>query len=117
MSRLVQHIRPGSLAYIISDFRGLNIQVENHLAKLARHCDVVLIQVYDPLESSLPEKGRYRFTDKKMDVVIDTGDRQRLTKYHERFHQHQQKLQNLAKKSRMAFFQCSTVEDPIQKLR
>ena len=117
MSRLVQHVRPGSLVYLISDFRGLNNQVENHFAKLARHCDVVLIQVYDPLESSLPEKGRYRFTDKKKDVAIDTGDLQRITNYHERFHQHQQKLQSLTKRSRMAFIQCSTAEDPIQKLR
>ncbi len=117
MTRLVQHVRPGSLVYLISDFRGLNHQVENHFSKLSRHCEVVLIQVYDPLESSLPDKGRYRFTDKLTDVVVDTGDRQRIETYHERFHHHQQKLQSLAKKSRMVFIQCSTVEDPIQKLR
>ncbi|MDP1970235.1 MAG: DUF58 domain-containing protein, partial [Methylobacter sp.] len=64
LARLMQHARPGSLVYIISDFRGINDQVESYLAKLSRHCEVVLIFVYDPLESHLPEKGRYRFIAK-----------------------------------------------------
>ncbi|MGZ5026261.1 MAG: DUF58 domain-containing protein, partial [Methylobacter sp.] len=46
LARLMQHARPGSLVYIISDFRGINDQVETYLAKLSRHCEVVLIFVY-----------------------------------------------------------------------
>ncbi|MFI3179373.1 MAG: DUF58 domain-containing protein, partial [Methylococcaceae bacterium] len=54
LARLTQHARPGSLVYVISDFRGINEQTETYLAKLAQHCEVVLIFIYDPLESSLP---------------------------------------------------------------
>lgn len=117
LSRLTQHARPGSLVYIISDFRGINEQAETHIAKLSRHCEVVLIFIYDPLESSLPAKGRYRFTDDKRDVVIDTSDQQRLISYRQHFAQRLQRLELLAKRRSIAFIQCSTTEDPIQCLR
>jgi uncharacterized protein (DUF58 family) len=117
LARLMQHARPGSLVYIISDFRGINEQVETYLAKLSRHCEVVLIFVYDPLESHLPEQGRYRFTDDKRDVVVDTGDRQRLLKYQQHFAERLGQLERIAKKMGLAFIQCSTTDDPIQRLR
>jgi uncharacterized protein (DUF58 family) len=134
LARLMHHARPGSLVYIISDFRGINDQVESHLARLSRHCEVVLIFVYDPLESHLPDKGRYRFTamdgayaaslsgtgaatGNQRDVVIDTGDRQRLLKYQQHFVQRLQQLERIAKKLGLTLIQCSTTDDPIQRLR
>jgi len=117
LARLTQHARPGSLVYIISDFRGFNDKAEIHLAKLSQHCDVVLIFIYDPLESHLPAKGRYRFTNDERDVVIDSSDAQRVFQYQQRFAERQQRLEQLAKKRRLAFIQCSTTEDPIQCLR
>ncbi len=117
LARLMQHARPGSLVYIISDFRGINDQVEIYLAKLSRHCEVVLIFVYDPLERHLPAKGRYRFTDEQRDVLVDTGDRQRLLNYQQHFTQRLHQLEQIAKKSGLAFIQCSTTDDPIQRLR
>jgi uncharacterized protein (DUF58 family) len=117
LARLNQHARPGSLVYIISDFRGINDQAETHIAKLSEHCEVVLIFIYDPLESSLPTKGRYRFTDDERDVVIDTSDQQRLSSYQQRFVQRLQRLELCAKKRGLVFIQCSTVEDPVHCLR
>ncbi|MFI3184907.1 MAG: DUF58 domain-containing protein [Methylococcaceae bacterium] len=117
LARLMHHARPGSLVYIISDFRGINKQVENYLAKLSRHCEVVLIFIYDPLESRLPEQGRYRFTDDVRDVVIDTGDRQRLLSYQQLFSERLDQLELLAKKMGLAFIKCSTTDDPLQRLR
>ncbi|MGR9000210.1 MAG: DUF58 domain-containing protein, partial [Gammaproteobacteria bacterium] len=117
LARLNQHARPGSLVYIISDFRGINNQAETHIAKLSQHCEIVLIFIYDPLESSLPAKGRYRFTDDERDVVVDTSDQQRLLAYQQRFSQRLKCLELLAKKRGLAFIQCSTAEDPIQCLR
>lgn len=134
LARLMQHARPGSLVYIISDFRGMNGQVETYLAKLSRHCQVVLIFVYDPLESHLPEKGRYRFIasdgvyaaslsgtgaapNDKRDVVIDTGDRQQLLSYQQHFTRRLEQLEQIAKKMGLPLIQCSTTDDPIQRLR
>jgi len=117
LARLIQHARPGSLVYIISDFRGLEKKAENHLAKLSSHCDVVLIHIYDELESHLPAKGRYRFTDEQLDVVIDTGDSQRILSYQQHYQQRLDYLQHTAKKLNLVFFQCSTTDDPIEVLR
>lgn len=117
LARLVQHARPGSLVYIISDFRGLTQKAENHLAKLSGHCEVSLIHIYDPLESHLPAKGRYRFTDDARDAVIDTGDKQRSLSYQQHYQQRLEHLKQFTKKTRLAFIQCSTTDDPLEVLR
>jgi uncharacterized protein (DUF58 family) len=118
LARLVEHTRPGSGIYIISDFRGLTPKAEQHLSKLARHCEVVLIMVYDPLEKSLPaNQGRYRFADEKRDLVIDTSDRIRFIHYQDRFTQHQQHLEELAKKMSITFLPCDTQANPVDRLR
>ncbi len=115
--RLYQHVRPGSLVYLISDFRGLDQGIENQLARIARHCDVVLMHMYDSLETSLPASGRYRFTDLRRELVFDTGDRQRVDQYQSRCQTLQQRLQKLAKKLHMVFLQCGTSDDPVKLLR
>ncbi|MDB2704962.1 DUF58 domain-containing protein [Pseudomonadota bacterium] len=117
LARLVQHTRPGSLIYVISDFRGLNAAAELHLSKLGRHCEVVLIHIYDPLESQLPAKGRFRFTDALRDIIVDSSDTQRITRYQQRFQQQQDHLQALSKKWRMTLLQCSTNDDPLEVIR
>ena len=117
LARLYQHARPGSLVYIISDFRGLNHKAEQHLAKLSRHCDVVLIHVFDPLESHLPAKGRYRFADDEGDFVIDTGDKNRVFSYQQLYQNRLNYLQKITKRTGLLFIQCNTTEDPIEVLR
>ncbi len=117
MRRLSYHAKPGGLVYIISDFRGMNFASENYLAKLARHCDVIMILVYDPLESHLPSRGRYRFTDNTTDVVVDTGDKQRVLNYQQKFQQHCADLQKLSTKLNIRLLMCASNEDPVQVLR
>jgi uncharacterized protein (DUF58 family) len=117
LARLYQHAKPGSLIYLISDFRGFNPQAENYLAKLARHCEVVLIFIYDPLEKALPEQGRYRFTDNSREVVIDSSDKMRLMAYQQRFLELQRYLVAVAQKNRLKLIQCDTTQDPVACLR
>ncbi len=117
LARLNQHARPGSLVYVISDFRGFNAQAENYLLKLSQHCDIVLIFVYDPLEKGLPPQGRYRFTDGQKDVAVDTGDRAWLSRYQQHFDERLQQVKRIAAKKGMALIQCSTQDDPVQRLR
>lgn len=117
LSRLAHHVRPGSMVYLISDFRGMNSQAEAHLAKLAQHCDVVLLFVYDSLESALPEKGCYRFTYDQRDITIDANDRLRLSTYQQNFIDRQQQLALTAKKMRAAFIPCNTSDDPVHILQ
>ena len=110
--RLCRHVKPGSLVYLISDFRGLDASCEPHLSQLSKHCDVVLIKVSDPLESTLPKNGHYRFTDGITDITVDTTNRQRLENHQQRFQQQQLKLQQLTKKRSINSYFCSTDDDP-----
>jgi len=110
IGRLSQHVKPGSLVYIVSDFRGMNSAVEMLLAKMARHCELVLILVYDPLESTLPNKGRFRFTDKQQDVVVDAADKNRVLAYQQKFQQHNEVLEMLAMQSNIRLLRCGTQE-------
>ena len=113
LMRLCRHVKPGSLVYLISDFRGLDASCEPHLSQLAKHCDVVLIMVSDPLESTLPKNGHYHFTDGFTDVTLNTANPQRLENYQQRFQQQQLKLHQLAKKRTIHSYFCSTHDDPI----
>ena len=117
LARLQHHARPGSLIYLLSDFRGLNANTESYIAKLARHCELVLIFIYDPLEKALPEQGCYRFTDNQRDVTIDSSDIQKLLSYQQRFQQRQQSLQSLAKKLSLLLIECETTAQALECLR
>ena len=117
LARLVQHTRPGSLVYVISDFRGINKAAEIHLAKLSKHCELVLIFIYDPLETHMPSKGSYRFTDNVRDVIFDTSDKQRLLSYQQHFDERLLHLEQISKKLGQTFIKCCTTDDPVQCLR
>jgi uncharacterized protein (DUF58 family) len=117
LARLTQHARPGSLVYIVSDFRGFDEQAGNYLLKLSEHCDVVLIFVFDPLEKGLPAQGRYRFTDGQKELTVDSGDREWLNRYQQQFEERLHNLKRIANRKGLALIQCSTQDDPVQRLR
>lgn len=68
---LLQRVRPGSLVVVLSDFSGLSSGAVAWLAELAALSEVVLAQVYDPLEVSAPPPGRYPVTDGTRRGVLD----------------------------------------------
>lgn len=51
--------RPGSQIFLLSDFHDITPEANDLLYRLSRSCDVSAIQVYDPLEQELPDKGEY----------------------------------------------------------
>jgi hypothetical protein len=115
LARLRRVVRPGSLIFLISDFRYLNVQAESHLIQIAKHNEVVMLFIYDPLESQLPPSGRYRLSDGKSDITVNTAEQERVIKYHKRFEQHQAYLQKLLNRHR--FLTCATTDDPIKILQ
>lgn len=117
LARLRRVTRPGSLLVLISDFRELTDIGQAHLAQLARHNEVILIFLYDPLEQQLPVAGRYRFSDTQREVVLDTGDRALQQHYAQRFSQRQSAVQTLAQRHRMRYLSIATEQDPLQQLQ
>ena len=54
---------PGALVVVISDFHNISPAGLKNMALLARHCDVMGIQVFDPLDFHLPTPGLYAISD------------------------------------------------------
>jgi len=117
IARLSQHVKPGSLVYIISDFRGIDATCELSLAKLAKHCDMVMIFIYDPLESRLPKKGRFRFTHQQQECQVDTSHKARVLAYQQKFQHHEAELQRIALQLNIRLMTCNTSDQVTDILR
>ncbi len=116
LARLRRVVRPGSLIFLISDFRDLNAQAESHLRQIAKHNDVIMLFIYDPLESQLPPKGRYRLSDGVFaELTVNTSEQEGIINYHKRFEQHQANLQKLLNRHRL--LACMTTDDPVKILQ
>ncbi|MGH8560166.1 MAG: DUF58 domain-containing protein [Methylococcales bacterium] len=116
LERLDRHARPGNLIFLLSDFRGLNPHTESLLLRLTRHCDVVPILIYDPLECRLPERGSYRISNGAKRMTLYLSDDQYQVEYREKFRYRQDCLRRLALKQRIKFLECSTVDEPLDVL-
>jgi uncharacterized protein (DUF58 family) len=108
LSRLRRVTLPGSLAILISDFRNLGSHSEAHLMQLTRHNDVILIFIYDPLESDLPPAGMYRVSDGMHSKLLDTSNAQLRKDYQNKFQRHLQYLQSLSRRYGMFLITCAT---------
>lgn len=117
LNRLYHHARPGSLIFLISDFRGLDASARATLSRLSRHCDLVLVFVYDPLEKQLPPSGRYRVRIGEKTTTLDTADSKMVLAHHQRFEKRYSEIRTLALKNRMRFLACKTTDQPLQVLQ
>ncbi len=117
VGRLRRVVRPGSLIVLISDFRRLDSGAETHLAQLARHNELVLIFVYDPLEARLPPAGQYRVADRERELTLNTRSGRARSDYAQRFSARRQRVQRLCLRQRMLFLPCATNDDPLARLQ
>jgi uncharacterized protein (DUF58 family) len=117
VARLRRVARPGSLIALISDFRHLGASAEAHLAQLSRHNELVLVFVYDPLETRLPPAGQYRVADRERELILDTRTHRARSDYAERFNRHRHRIQHLCLRQRMIFLPCATNDDPLLRLQ
>ena len=115
--RLRRVARPGSLIFMLSDFRNLDEKLESQLILLGRHTDIVMVFIYDRLEQELPTAGMYRISNGEQELTLNTFDRQRSESYQAHFAEHQQRLQKLAKTGSIHLINCSTQDDPLTTLQ
>ncbi len=112
LARLRRVTRPGSLLFLLSDFRSLDETAEAHLIHLARHNDIVLIFIHDQLEKKLPPSGNYRLNNGQRTITIDTGSRTLKKTHTERFHTHEAQLRDLCRRAGIHMLTCTTDQDP-----
>jgi len=109
--RLTRVARPGSLIFLLSDFRRLGPDAERHLRQLAGHCDLVLVHFFDPVEAELPPPGRYRILSGGRTLAIETSNDALRRKYHDRFAARVASLQALARLPGIHLLECATHAD------
>lgn len=116
ISRLRKVTHPGSLVFMISDFREMNEKAYSHLANIARHNDIVLIKITDPIEVELPASGSYKLTDGKKEIQIQTSSDKTRNEYHQRYTDQNDQLENFCRQNRIHIIQISTSDDTFEKL-
>lgn len=94
--RLKRVARPGSLMFIVSDFYGFDNDAQLHLATLARHTTIVMIQIYDPIERHAPPPGVYSISNGKQITKFNAYDAKLTGGIREAFNTRQSALKSFA---------------------
>lgn len=115
--RLRRVARPGSLVFLISDFRHFNDLAQSYLATLAQHNDVVMISIHDPLEAQLPAGGYFRFSNGDSEIGINTRNQHTCQTYQQRFQQQQDEMKQLSRRLGLHFMSISTDGDLLTGLQ
>ncbi len=113
LNRLAQVTRPGSLVYLVSDFRELSAVLESTLFRITRHSEVLLLQVEDPLEAELPPAGVYRVTDGQDEAEIDSSLPSARRNYRRNHDRRSGQLKELAGKTGSRLLHLSTADEDI----
>jgi uncharacterized protein (DUF58 family) len=112
LQRLARVARPGSLIFLLSDFRRLGTEYERQLRQLSAHCDLLLVHCYDAVEAELPPPGRYRIQSVGRSFSIETTSEAMRRRYHERFAERRAALETLSRGPGIRLVDCPTDAEP-----
>jgi uncharacterized protein (DUF58 family) len=112
LKRLTRVARPGSLAFLFSDFIGFDSECERQIRQLASHCDVHLLHLFDPVEAELPPPGDYRIHIDNRVVTVNTSDMGLRKQYQQAFEARRAQIQNLARLPNVRLIPSSTDDAP-----
>ena len=115
-------IHPGTSLFIISDFYDYqpgqrSDQTHQHLFQLARHCDLTLCHIIDPLDQQLPPPGSYAITDGTQRALLNTRQQKLRQRYEQQFRNRQQQLRQLCGQLAMGYLDFDTGQPVIHRLR
>ena len=118
VARLKRMAKPGSLIFLLSDFRELDDSCESDLARIARHNDLTLLFVNDPFEAALPATNAHgRVTDGRTDIEIVLGDSGLNERYAQNFNARYERLAELSSGYRILLSRLTTTDDPLPVLQ
>jgi uncharacterized protein (DUF58 family) len=87
LEQMYRITKPGSNAYLISDFIAWDADCARYVQQLALHNSMTCVLIYDALEENLPRPGVYSITDGAVRSSIDTHTRAAREHYHQDFDQ------------------------------
>lgn len=117
LRRAREVLRPGSLVVILCDERTLGDSSEQQLILLARHTDLLLLPVSDPLDHALPASGLLRFGDGDAQLEVDTEDADLQHSYGLQAQARQARWQRLAQKLGVPLLSLTTGHELVEQLR
>ena len=117
LRRAREVLRPGSLAIVLCDERTLGDSSEQQLILLARHIDLLLLPLSDPLDHALPAAGLLRFAERGAQLELDTHDAELRQAYRAQGEARQARWQRLAQKLGVPLLPLSTQTEMVEQLR
>ncbi|KZZ45502.1 MAG: DUF58 domain-containing protein [Saccharospirillaceae bacterium] len=121
MQQICRHIRriarPGSAIYFVSDWSGIDADCERQLFNVTRHCDLVAVQLYDPIEADLPPPGLYNLTDRRQKLALDTHSQTAREAHQQAFAHQQQQIRQHMLRLKVPLIRIATNDDPLTSLR
>ncbi|MEL0167034.1 MAG: DUF58 domain-containing protein [Pseudomonadaceae bacterium] len=110
-------IRPGSILYIVCDHAAIDGLNQSLLVPLAGHNDLILLPVFDPLDSELPAKGALNFAQGEQRLTLDAADNSVREAYANQFQAQRQAWLRLARRLRCSLLPLDTSTPAHEQLR
>lgn len=117
LTRLRRLARPGSLIFVASDFRAFDDDCRQELTRLARHTEVGLVAVHDPLEAEFPELDQAAaISDDTRTLRLAGVGGARRAAYAAAFAARMDAVRQLCRDERMLYTLLDTTADPVPAL-
>jgi len=105
------------LICLISDLNGANAETRRLMTRLARHNDVIVAFIYDPLETALPKAGRLTVSDGQQQLAIDSNSTALRQGYRDLFDHRLTTGQTILLQQQVPLLQLTTAEVVTTQLR
>ena len=112
LQRIRRLVHTGYRVLAISDFLTATEAWQDTLRALARHNQITLIRISDPLERALPPAQRYTVTDGAARWQFHTGNAALRRRYTERHEQREADLASFSAACMIRYFSYATDESP-----
>jgi uncharacterized protein (DUF58 family) len=109
--------KPGCALFIVSDFHDYNNECEQQLFELARHADVTLIHVFDPLEKQLISNTRLTVSDGQTRLQLPTDENAFQQAYQTAYEDRLNNVINSSKRLGITLMSFATTDNVQQILR
>jgi len=104
-------IAPGSLIYLLSDFYTYDEACKRQLALIARHSQVRIVYVSDPLEVEVSTQGRYPVSNGKESSILDLSSKRTQQQFLRHFQSKRMQVEEELKRHQIRIMDLSTTQD------
>lgn len=117
LRRAEQLVKHDALVIVISDGSGADEETNKRLSRIARHNDVLVALVNDPLEMDLPDAGPRIFASGDLQLEADTGKRALREAFRDDFKQQVEAARKFLIQREVPLMPIRTDEDVAQQVR